>query len=520
MGDPADSRLNAGGGQALGRYHRGEEGVAHDVPNVCPRVTQHGQVPPGIPLVHKPGGHLAADVTEQLFGRLIPRLLVLGLEQVLRKVRVDLQVWCILSVLFLQFFLKVSHAPLHPVELPLRGHALEDTSGLYRLGGVSLMAHHFREHSHGGFEVSGVGRRIVQSPAGGRICLGYLALSHGLRPLRQGSGVALVPNCTLSVRDGGLIRVGLVGERPCGRQFLYVWNGGIRRHLGLQDGPHRLRDLPVVRCPAGDPDLPGRLLARLDRAVLLHHPLIYLVHQPTDFPPHLRFTPGPVLRLLHQAVDLAGELVGALKGEFYFFVSFSSNSGQFPPTNTLCGIRSGYFVQVIVPTALLLHLLHCLHAFFGMKLSNAIFCVLLHVDNRLSLCVLCHSFNNEVAPTREHNLALEIVPDTGHISPGLAGDDLRNGQLALHGVAVLCCGTGCIRFIRHNIALCVFRQKRVQRLLPLHVKGQPTIDCPFMYRQLLQGAVQIVHHLLLRLGKALAVPQLGVDLVAIATLVL
>lgn len=133
---------------------------------------------------------------------------------------------------------------------------------------------------------------------------------------------------------------------------------------------------------------------------------------------------------------------------------------------------------------------------------------------------MCHSFNNEVAPTREHNLALEIVPDTGHISPGLAGDDLRNGQLALHGVAVLCCGTGCIRFIRHNIALCVFRQKRVQRLLPLHVKGQPTIDCPFMYRQLLQGAVQIVHHLLLRLGKALAVPQLGVDLVAIATLVL
>ena len=235
---------------------------------------------------------------------------------------------------------------------------------------------------------------------------------------------------------------------------------------------------------------------------------------------HLRFTPGPVLHLLHQAVDLAGKLVGALEGEFYFFVSFSSNSGQFPPTNTLCGIRSGYFVQVIVPTALFLHLLHCLHAFFGMKLSNAIFCVLLHVDNRLSLCVLCHSFNNEVAPTREHNLALEIVPDTGHISPGLAGDDLRNGQLTLHGVAVLCCGAGCIRFIRHNIALCVFRQKRVQRLLPLHVKGQPTIDCPFMYRQLLQGAVQIVHHLLLRLGKALAVPQLGVDLVAIATLVL
>ena len=278
-----------------------------------PRVTQHGQVPPCIPLVHKPGGHLAADVTEQLLGRLIPRLLVFRLEQVLRKIRVYLQVRCILSVLFLQFFLKVSHAPLHPVELPLRGHALEDTGGLHRLGGVSLMSHHFREHGHGGFEVSGVGRSIVQSPASGRIGLGYLAFSHGLRPLRQCSGVALVPNRILSVCDGGLICVGLVREHAGGRQFLYVLHGGIRCRLSLEDGPHGLRDLPVVRCPAGDPDLPGRLLARFNRAVLLHHPLIYLVHQPTDFLPHLRFTPGPVLHLLHQAVDLAGELIGALE---------------------------------------------------------------------------------------------------------------------------------------------------------------------------------------------------------------
>ena len=270
-GDPVDRLLNGGGRQILHGHHRGETGVAHHIPHVGPGIPQHGEIPPGVPLVPEAGGHLPPDVPVDVPQGGVPCLLVLGPEEALRQLLVDLQLRPLaVPEPLVDLLLQVLNAPLYPVKLRLRGELLQDAGGLKRLGGAPLVGHHVLQDAESRFGVAGIGGVVVEGPAHGRVGLGDLALPHALRPVRQCLPPAHLRDLPGGVGDGFLIRVGVIAEGPLRRQFLNAGHHLIRRGLGLQNGPHRLGELPSVPGLPGHGDGPGRRLPLRDGAVLPH----------------------------------------------------------------------------------------------------------------------------------------------------------------------------------------------------------------------------------------------------------
>ena len=141
------ARFNACSDGIFYRHNRGKPGVADNVSDVCSRIAQHSQIPPRVPFVNEPGGHLTANVAVDVGQNVIPLRLVFRPQKPLRQLPIDLELRRLfIPVPLVDLLLQILYAALHLIQLRLRAELFQYARGLQGLCCAALVLHHIVQY--------------------------------------------------------------------------------------------------------------------------------------------------------------------------------------------------------------------------------------------------------------------------------------------------------------------------------------------------------------------------------------